>query len=254
MAAGQNFNSQKGGANRGQEVIVNETLVKAMNWKNPIGKKVKIPIGEAKIVGVISNFHLKSMHHKIEPLTIIYLDNWADALLVKISTEDLSQTISDIEKTFKDVLGMSVFEYSFLDDRFATQYKADQQEANLFMLFSILTLIISGLGLLGLIGFSLARRSKEIIIRRVFGASYYQILRLLFKEYGQIIIIGLLIVIPLSNYLIKDWLINFPYRLELSITHFAIPMVGLALFVVAIILLRSYSTTKVNPAKVLQEE
>ena len=251
---GQNFNPENSGANRGQEVLVNETLVDAMNWDDPIGRKVKLPIGEAKVVGVIKDFHLKSLHHNIEPLTIIYLDNWAEALLVKVNTNNLGRTINDIEKSYKEMLGSYAFDYSFLDDRFARQYEADQQNARLFVLFSLLTVIISGMGLLGLIGFTLTRRSKEISIRRVFGASYWQVVQLLFREYGRIIIIGLFIAIPVGNYFIKDWLINFSYRLELSWIHFALPITVLILLTVSIIGLRSYSTIKINPTDNLKDE
>ena len=107
---------------------------------------------------------------------------------------------------------------------------------------------------MGLIGFSLVRRSKEISIRRVFGANYRQLIYLLFKEYGSIMIIGFLIVIPVGNYFVKEWLMSYPYKIELSALHFAIPVIGLLIFISLIVLIRSYSTVKANPAEVLKDE
>jgi len=252
--AGVNFNPDNGGANRGQEVIVNETLVKSMNWKEPIGKKVKLPIGEATVVGVVNDFHLKSMHQKIAPLTMIYLDNWAEAALIKLQTDQLSSTIAEVEQVYKSVLGNIAFDYSFLDERFARQYQADQRNAKIFVLFSILTLIIAGMGLLGLVGFSLARRVKEISIRRVFGANSGQMILLLFREYALVLLVGVAIIVPVGNYLIVEWLMNFPYRMEIDPFHFALPIAGLLIFTTLIIVARSYSTSRTNPANVLKEE
>jgi putative ABC transport system permease protein len=254
VIAGSNFNPEKGGANRGQEVLVNQTMVQSMNWKDPVGKKVNLPIGEARVVGVVNDFHLKSLHHKIEPLTIIYLDNWAEALLVKVSPDNLSETIHTIEKTYDKVITDSTFEYSFLDDRFDRQYKSDQRQARLFFIFSVITVIIAGMGLMGLIGFSLVRRAKEISIRRVFGADFSRILFLLLREYGYITSVGLLISIPIANYVIKEWLMNFPYKVDLSVAYFAIPVFGMVLFTSLIIYFRCYSTIRANPADVLKEE
>lgn len=251
---GSNFNPEKGGANRGQEVLVNQTLVNAMNWQDPIGKKVNLPIGEAWVVGVINDFHLKSLHHKIEPLTIIYLDNWAEVLLIKVNTNDLSQMIKSIEEIHDQVLPNTTFEFSFLNDTFSQQYKSDRQQASLFTVFSIITIIIAAMGLMGLVGFSLVRRSKEISIRRVFGANYVQVIFLLFKEYGGIMLVGFLIVVPVANYLIKEWLLTFPYKIDLSPVHFIVPILSLVVLISLIIISRSYSTARKNPSRVLKDE
>jgi putative ABC transport system permease protein len=251
---GSNFNPEKGGANRSQEVIVNETLVKAMNWKDPIGKKVNLPIGEALVVGVIKDFHLKSLHHTVEPLTLVYLDNWAEALLIRTSPEDLERTVQSVGNIYKKVIPNTGFHYSFLDDRFARQYTADHQQAKLFMVFSVLTVAIACLGILGIVGFSLVRRSKEMSIRRVFGANYLQVIFLLMREYGNILLIGTLITIPLANYLAKEWLMYYPYKINLSVIHFALPVFGLILLIAAIIFARSYAAIRTNPAEVLKDE
>jgi len=254
IVEGSNFNPEIGEANRGQEVLVNQTMVKAMNWKNPIGKKVKLPIGEAKVVGVVNDFHLRSLHYNVQPLTIIYLDNWAEALLVKTSTENLTNTIRSMKQIYNHIMEGSVFEYSFLDDHFARQYKSDRQLSQLFILFSFLTIFIALMGLVGLIGFSMIRRSKEISIRRVFGANSGNIIFLLSREYGLIILIGLLIAIPVANYLIKDWLSDFPYKIDLSFIYFGIPSVAISLFAAFIMLIRISIASKANPADLLRDE
>lgn len=118
------------------------------------------------------------------------------------------------------------------------QYKSDQQEAKLFMIFSALTICIACMGLIGLIGFTLVRRSKEIGIRRVFGANSWKILALFIKEYAYMILIGLLIAIPLANYLIKDWLMNFPYKMTLSFIYYIVPVSTLLILTVLVIAFR----------------
>lgn len=151
-------------------------------------------------------------------------------------------------------MGDAAFNYSFLDQRFALQYKSDQQKVQLFMIFSLLTITIACLGLIGMMGFSLARRSKEIGIRRVFGANSFAVIYLFSKEYGCVILIGIIIAIPVANYLIKDWLVNFPYRLNLSAIYFIIPTGSLLLISTILIFLSAYKASKTNPANVLRSE
>ena len=157
-------------------ILVNEAMVKHFNWEEPIGKRVKFPGDTSgnylEVVGVVKDFNQKSLYNPIEPLLLFYYPN-SNIIQLKLNPGDINATITKVESTWKKYFPELPFEYKFLDADYNSQYAADQKRGKIFAAFSILTIIITCLGLLGLTAFTTQQRQKEISIRRVMGASVY---------------------------------------------------------------------------------
>jgi putative ABC transport system permease protein len=203
-------------------VLVNEAMVKRMAWTNPLGKKYVIERGgpnntdiEKRVVGVIKDYHQNSLYDEIEPLMIL-LDKNFRFVFVRTTEGDVKRSLSSIENIWKEVYPSQPFEYQFLDSDFNSQYKADEKRSQIFTLFSILTVIIACLGLLGLAAFITEQRTKEIGVRKVIGASVQSLVLLVSKEFFVLVGIGMVIAFPFAWYVTSNWLQNFAYRIELS--------------------------------------
>jgi len=201
-------------------VLVNEAMVKRMSWANPIGKKFIFGAGrpdavEKRVVGVVKDYHQNSLYDVIEPLMII-LNIKNSTLFVKTNEGDVRESIAAIEKTWKEVNPGFPMEYVFLDQDFNSQYKSDEKRSQIFTAFSILTITIACLGLLGLAAFTTEQRFKEIGIRKVIGASVSSLVSLVSKEFFILVGIGMILAFPAAWYFTNRWLQNFAYRINLN--------------------------------------
>jgi putative ABC transport system permease protein len=162
-------------------IVVNQAMVKHFGWKEAIGKRVKFPGDTSgqylEVVGVVKDFNQKSLYNPIAPLLMFYGPN-SNIIQLKMNTSNLKSTIAQVSNTWKKYFPALPFEYKFLDEDFNSQYAADQKRGKIFAAFSILTIIITCLGLLGLTAFTTQQKQKEISIRRVMGASIRQIISL----------------------------------------------------------------------------
>jgi putative ABC transport system permease protein len=203
-------------------VLVNESMVKRMSWKDPIGKKFIFQGGgpdgkdiEKHVVGVVKDYHQNSLYDAIEPLMIV-LDKRNNYVFVRTEEGDVRQSLAAVERTWKEMFPNYTFEYNFLDQDFNSQYKADEKRSQIFTAFSGLTIVIACLGLLGLAAFTTEQRTKEIGVRKVIGASIQSLVVLVSKEFFLLVGIGMLLAFPLSWYFTENWLQNFAYRIELG--------------------------------------
>ena len=201
-------------------VLVNESMVKRMNWADPIGKKFifggggsRPPI-EKRVVGVIKDYNQNSLYDAIEPLMIVLNDNLRN-VFVRTREGDVRQSLSSLEGIWKEVNPNFPFEYNFLDQDFDSQYKADEKRSKIFTVFSALTLSIACLGLLGLAAFTTEQRTSEIGVRKVIGASVPSLVVLVAKEFFILVAISMVIAFPVAWYFTDAWLQNFAYRIEL---------------------------------------
>ncbi|MFC1492625.1 ABC transporter permease [candidate division KSB1 bacterium] len=210
-------------------VVVNETAVKAMGIvdESPIGKEMSNLPGyssfhteKVKIIGVVKDFHSRSFHHEISPLIIMFSPYSNDNLSIRIREGKTAEALMFLDDIWKRFVPDYPFEYRFFDDRLNDLYSAEQRMGKLFNYFSILAIFISCLGLLGLVSFITQQRTKEIGIRKTFGASVSGILILISKEF--IILIGIAVVIaaPISYYVTNKWLERFAFRTDLAIWIF----------------------------------
>ncbi len=242
------------------QVVMNETAVKFFGWtpEEAIGKT---PPGlyhysATEIVGVVEDFHFESFHN---PIGAYVFNNGASIgrrpyLLVKLNTRELKTTIQKLEAEFNKYFPASAFEFDFLSDQTRKMYASEERMAQVISLFTFLTIFISCLGLFGLTAFTTERRTKEIGIRKVLGASVIGIMGLLSKDFLKLVLIAILIATPLAYYLLDSWLNNFAYRISIDWWVF---VVAGAIALVLAFLTVSYQSMKAamaNPSNSLNND
>ncbi len=235
--------------------LINEAAVKAAQFESPIGQKFIHWRGDTgKIVGVMKDFHLRSLHNPIEPLYIFLDPQDFSYISVKIKSTNIPVTLEHVKSVINRFSPNYPFEYSFFDDVFEKAYHSEQRMVAIFSSFSLLAIIISCMGLFGLVLYSVEHRIKEIGIRKVLGASVSGIFLLLLKEFFKWILISNLIAWPIAWYVMSKWLQNFAYRTDIAATNF-IMAAGLTLFIA--LLTMSYQSIKAaleNPVEALRYE
>ncbi|HOW39819.1 MAG TPA: ABC transporter permease [Bacteroidales bacterium] len=237
-------------------VVVNETFVNRMGWKDPIGKKVELGDANtirARVIGVMKDYHQTGMYNGIESLLLVYrpLNN---IIYIKLSGNEIQPTITYIENKWKEIFPDQPFAYTFLSERFNRQFEADEKRGLIFTLFTILAIFIASLGLFGLASYTVEQRTKEIGIRKVFGANEAIILRLIARDFLILVSIGIAIAMPLAYYFMNNWLQNYVYR-----TSVGIPLLlTAAAITIAItfitIAYKAYQAAVLNPAESIKTE
>jgi len=240
--------------------ILNETAVKALGWENPIGKKFGLWDDiNGTVIGVVKDFHYSSLHLSIEPLVISLnqLDSrWfkPSYFAIKITSDDVSETLAFIEQKFKEFSPYYPFEYSFLDERIDRMYSTERKLGQAFNFFTFIAIFIACLGLFGLASFSTVQKTKEIGIRKVLGASVSDVFLMVTKEFIKWVAISIVIAFPISYYAMNKWLQGFAYRTNLGIGIFF--LAGLSALVIALVSV-SYQSIKAataNPVDSLRYE
>ena len=255
MAAGRFFSKDFG--DNGTGYVVNETALKAMglNTKNAIGKIISISLEdkEAPIIGVVKDFNFKPVQEPIEPL--VMKTNFGGGYVVMRTTPaSIRKVIGTLQKSFHNVYGDYPFSYGFVSDDLSKLYITEQTMEKLFNVFSILSIVISCLGLFGLATFAAQQRIKEIGIRKVLGASEAGIATLLSKDFIQLVLISFVIAFPVAWWAMNKWLQSFAYRINISWWVFAVA--GLAALLIALLTV-SFQAVKAaiaNPVKSLRTE
>ncbi|HMH31827.1 MAG TPA: FtsX-like permease family protein, partial [Puia sp.] len=261
LVSGRNF-SDAFASDRLNAMMVNETLVRQLGWKEPIGKKVQYFSGpdgersEALIVGVVKDFNIYSLQHKIEPLLLRMppVDNEKDNLYIRIGKKNNSAAIKFIETTFQQFDRSGPFEYHFLDQNFANQYAAEEKQQHILFVFTTLAILIACLGLFGLVSFTAEQRTKEIGVRKVLGASVRDIITLLSKDLMKLVLVAACIAFPLAWLAMNKWLEDFAYRVNISWWIFA--GAGLTAMIIALITVgfRAIKAAMANPVQSLRSE
>lgn len=237
-------------------VIVNEAMVRRMGWENPIGKKFQIQGSDTMpmhyVVGVVKDFHQQSLYNPIEAMLFIPRFNNRRAL-VKIKGE-LADGIAFVEKAWSETFPNLPFEYEFLDENFQEQYETDQQRGQLFLGFSLLTILIACLGLFGLASFTAAQRSKEISIRKVLGADVKGLVSLIVKDF--VILVGIAAVPAFlgAYFFMKPWLSTFEYHMTMGVGVFAVVLILTLIMTVLTTSYHAFRAAMANPIENLKYE
>jgi len=238
-------------------ILVNEAMVKDFGWHNPVGKRIKFPGDTSgnygEVVGVVKDFNQKSLYNPIAPLILFYGAN-NNMIQLKMDGGNIKNSIAKVEASWKKYFPQLLFEYKFLDDDFNSQYAADQKRGKIFAAFSILTIIITCLGLLGLTAFTTQQKQKEISIRRILGASTPDVISLVTKNYLWLSLIAALIAFPVAWYFMNNWLKVFPYNSGLSFVPFIVSALVIVLTAAATATFHSARAAWAKPAKVLRSE
>ena len=250
IAEGRPFSKEFADSN---SVIFNETAIKAMGLKNPIGKTVSLWGQKKQIVGVVKDYHFKSLYDKISPSFLVYDPN-AYNTLVRIKAGAEQQTITGVRNLFSKFNNGLEFNYSFLDDDFNKLYASEHRVADLSKYFAGIAIVISCLGLFGLAAFTAQKRQKEIGIRKVIGASVSNVVTMLSKDFLVLVSISLLIAIPLSWWLMNAWLQSFAYRINISPIVFLIAGFSVVAITLITVSFQSIKAAIANPVKSLRTE
>lgn len=235
--------------------ILNETAVKELKIHKPyVGQRFAAHGDTGIIIGVVQDFHYKSMHEKIDPMMIFNHNGWFSTVFVKTTPGNVSASLSAVENVWKTVLPDDPFTYDFLDDTFNSLYKADQRVSTLILLFSVIVIIISSMGLFALAAFTAEQRTKEIGIRKVLGASVSNITVLLSKDFVVLVAIAIIIASPIAYWAMSKWLQDFAYRISISVWMFL--AAGAAALVIALgtISFQAIKSALANPVKSLRTE
>jgi putative ABC transport system permease protein len=241
-----------------ESVIVNETLVKEMGWDSAVGKQIRTFMGRKEpltVVGIAKDFHFESLRTQIKP-AIFYIDprNQLEFIYVKISPDDIRATLGYLETTWKKNTPNFPFMYSFLDEEFHKLYRMEERWQQIIRNTSIIAIVISCLGLFGLSALAIARRTKEIGIRKVLGASVSGLTRMVSMDFLKLVIFANIIAWPMAYYAMSHWLRSFAFRIDIKLWVFLLAAVIATAIALLTVGLQAAKAALANPVESLRYE
>ena len=255
MISGRNFSKEF--STDENAAILNETAVSTLGFKNSleaVGQKIIRRRDTLTIIGVVQSFHHQGLQKAIDPQIILLVPDSRDAYSIKLSSADMPKTVATVENIWAKHFPNDPFNYFFLDDFYNQQYKADQRFGKVFSLFSMLAILIACLGLLGLSSYNILQRTKEIGIRKVLGASTQNVVYILAKDFLKLVLIAFVVAVPLTWWLMHNWLQEFAYRINIGWWIFLIAgaiAIAIALVTVSFLAIKA---AVANPVKSLRTE
>jgi ABC-type antimicrobial peptide transport system permease subunit len=235
--------------------MINEQLEKLMGTDDAVGKELKFGTTRGLIIGVMKDFSYQSLRSKIEPLAVwIWPSKYLNFIYFKVKSGNLHETIAGLRKSWEKVMPLYPFDYQFLDQEIDKMYRVEERIGTLLKYFSVLAIMIACIGLFGLATYTVEQRRRELGIRKVLGASGSSIFRLVSSEFMQLLLIASLISVPLSIFMLRKYLSNFAFHIQLTVGTFVL---ALFLSIVVTGLAISYqlvSAIRTNPAKSLKYE
>jgi len=260
MATGRYY--EEGRQTDQQSAVINEAAVKDLGLTDPLGKQIVAiaPTPDQSltftIIGVMKNFHFKSLHYKIAPL-IVHLfgpEGRGRYVSVRVRSENIRETIAFLENTWRKFASNQAFEYEFFDDHFAKIYQAEERTGQIFFSFSLLAIIIASLGLFGLATFVAEQRTKEIGIRKVLGATETGIVFLLSKQFTKWVVLSNLFAWPVAYYFMQKWLQRFAYQASISVWSFLLAFIVVLFLALLTVSYQTVKAAKSNPVELLRYE
>jgi len=243
-------------------VIVNEETVGQIGWKDPIGKQLRYPGGNNQVyqvIGVVKNFNVQSLHSPIVPFALFHTsshsyDLESSHMIARIEVEDISATLDKLQSEWKNFAAAEPFDYYFLDASFDALYRSEQRMGSIFIIFAGLSIFIACLGLFGLTMYVAERRTKEIGIRKVLGASVVSVVQLLSKDFLRLTLLAAIIAFPIAWWAMNQWLEDFAYRIPIDWTIFL--LAGMCTLIVSLLTI-SFQAIRAaisNPVECLRTE
>lgn len=237
-------------------VVVNETLANRLGWQDPIGKRVELGDENtlrASVIGMMADYHQTGMYNEIESLMLVYREI-GNIIYVKLSGNNTEQTMGFIESKWNEVFPDQPFSFTFLNERFSNQFEADEKRGLIFTMFTILAILIACLGLFGLASYMVEQRSREVGIRKVFGAGEAVIIRLISRDFLLLISIALVIALPAAYYIMHNWLQNYVYRTNISALLLILAAISTIVITLITISYKAYQAAITNPAESIRKE
>lgn len=240
---------------KSNQFILNETAVEKMNLKDPIGKVIRSGKSHATVVGVVEDLLIESPYEKIKPYIFNLSEKQGNVFILRLlPSKRVKESLVEIEAVFKTYNPLRPFEVYFVNEEFAKKFANEERIGKLVTLFAILAVFISCLGLLGLAFFVAEQRTKEIGVRKVIGASVFNLWKLLSKDFVKLVLLSIVIATPLAYYSISNWLKNYTYKTEISWWVFAISgvvAISITLFTISVQTIKAATN---SPIKALKEE
>ena len=265
LVAGRNF-SPDHGSDLQSGMIVNEAFVRQMGWDDPLGKRFEffqrtqghnghsVTIRNPEVIGVVKDFHLNTLHHKIQPVVLL-LNLYAEELLVaRIRTDQTTEVLSFMRSKWIEMEPNVPFSYSFVDEKIAAQYRDDEQWGQIIRYAAGFAIFVACLGAFGLTALAVARRTKEIGIRKVLGASEASLMGLFSREFVGLVVVANVIAWSVTYYAMDRWLQNFAYRIELGASGFLSGGLLTLLVVLLTVNLQTLKAVRANPVDALRTE
>ncbi len=235
--------------------MLNEEAVKQMGLKEPIGSWVSAWDKKGNIIGILKDYHMNSLHEPIRPLIVdVKEDLYFGVIIVRTEPGKTDEALASLEKVYKEINPNYPFDYQFVDEEYDKLYRNEQVMAKLSTAFAVLAIMISCLGLLGLVMFSAEQRTKEIGIRKVLGASVSHIVNLLSKDFLKLVIVAFLIAAPVSGYFMYQWLQRFAFKIELSWWIFGLAGGTALLIAILTVCVQAFQSAVANPVESLRSE
>jgi len=257
LVTGRNF-SRDFPSDSANSVLVNETFVKKAGWKNPLGQTINFWYNNNKkyaVIGVVKDYHYSSLGEKIGPeVFTMKKDNPYGMAFIKIKPNTAAASLNTIEKTFKQLFPLSPYRYTFMNEENRKNYEAEAKWKQIMLFGAILTIFISCIGLFGLSVLAAEKRTKEVGIRKVLGASVKGVVTILSKDFLKLICIALIIAIPAAWMVANKWLQNYPYRITLSWWLFASAAILVILIAIVTVSFQAIKAAVANPVKSLRTE
>jgi putative ABC transport system permease protein len=259
LRQGRNFSP--GRATDAKAALINESAARQLGYDNPVGKIIhngdNSAVGKLQVIGVVKDFHFESLHREVGPV-ILHQDtalgeSW-EAVSFRLAPGNVPGTLAALEKQWRKTAPGLPFEYAFLDASFDALYRSEQRTGQLFTAFAAVAILIACLGLFGLSAFTAEQRTKEIGIRKVFGASVPQLVRLLSKDFLRLVLLANVLAGPVAWWAGRQWLENYAFRTTLGPDVFglaAVASVGIALLTVGF---QALKAALANPVESLRNE
>ncbi len=263
IVEGRSF-SEEYGMDSISSFILNETAVRDIGWEDPIGKWFETSTLDPAtdnwktrrgiVVGVAEDFHFESVHNSIQPVCFFVDKFWVSWMSIKIGSGDVQGTLAFLESEFTKLNAENQFDYSFYTDEIESLYSEERGFLRLFIIFSMLAIFIASLGILGLASFSVEQRIREIGIRKVAGSSVGRIIRLISNEFLVLVLVANLVAWPVAWYFMRNWLMDFPYRINLEILLFLLAGMLAVLIAMATVISQGWRAANMNPSEALRYE
>jgi putative ABC transport system permease protein len=266
IIAGRDFSRDMSTDER-EAFIINETAVKElgygtpekaigqpMSWNEWVPADTLNPVKKGKVIGVVRDYHYKSLHEKLAASVIQLYPQVAVKVAVKLKTADVKNTIAYINNVWNQFVPAYPLEYKFMDESYGAMYKNEEKLASLLWIFTLMAIFVGCMGLFGLAAFSAEQRTKEIGIRKVLGANVFNIMGLLSKRFVILVLVASLIAFPVAWWAMNKWLQDFPYRIAISWWMFAIAAVAALVIALITVSFQSIKAAIANPVKSLRTE
>ncbi|MEQ8362069.1 MAG: FtsX-like permease family protein [Cyclobacteriaceae bacterium] len=254
LKAGENFNPEMENKDK---ILVNEESIRLWgisDAESAVGKKIDLWGDQMTIIGVIKNFHQGSAKSPYIPMLLLHSGVSNRFVSIRSQSRDIKENLNTIKQVYASVFPNSPFDYFFMDQEFDKQYRYEEQFQNVFGTLTGFAILISCLGLFGLVSFTVANRTKEIGVRKVLGANSSQIVTLLSKDFISLIVIALVISISATYFVIQSWLERYAFRIELSGWLFIVPAAGVLIISFLTIFIKTFQVSTANPVKALKDE